>query len=69
MSGTVLHSGDAGVSCAVEPLPIELAANWIRSISLEPGGQGLAVGAEGLIFRINGPQLRRLQSGEAGGES
>lgn len=66
MSGTVLRSSDAGVTWAVEPLPIELAANWIRSISLEPGGQGLAVGAEGLIFRIDGSRLRRLGGSEDG---
>jgi photosystem II stability/assembly factor-like uncharacterized protein len=59
-SGTVLHSADAGETWAVQPLPIELAANWIRSVWVAPGGAGLAVGAEGLVFRIDGDAFERL---------
>jgi len=69
MAGTVLQSSDGGVTWVVEPLPIQLAANWIRSIALEPGGRGLAVGAEGLVFRIDGAQLRRLGESEPGRDS
>ena len=43
-----------------------LAANWIRSVGIAPGGGGLAVGAEGLVFRIEGPQLRRLEGAPTG---
>jgi photosystem II stability/assembly factor-like uncharacterized protein len=66
-AGTMLKSADGGASWAVEPLPIELAANWIRSVSLAPGGRGLAVGAEGLVFRVEGLQLHRL--GVEGGKA
>jgi photosystem II stability/assembly factor-like uncharacterized protein len=59
-SGTVLKSGDGGATWQIEPLPIQLAANWIRSIALLPSGRGLAVGAEGLVFRLEGATLRRL---------
>jgi photosystem II stability/assembly factor-like uncharacterized protein len=59
-AGTILRSADGGATWTVEPLPIELAANWIRSISLAADGRGLAVGAEGLVFRVEGSQLRRL---------
>jgi photosystem II stability/assembly factor-like uncharacterized protein len=59
-SGTVLASDDGGATWTLRPLPIELAANWIRALSLTPGGRGLAVGAEGLVFRLDGPDLRRL---------
>jgi photosystem II stability/assembly factor-like uncharacterized protein len=59
-SGTVLKSSDGGMGWTTESLPIELAANWIRSVFLLPGGRGLAVGAEGLVFRIEGPTLQRL---------
>jgi len=59
-SGTVLRSTDGGATWALEPLPIQLAARWIRSISLLPGGRGFAVGAEGLAFRIDGRRLERL---------
>jgi photosystem II stability/assembly factor-like uncharacterized protein len=65
-AGTVLKSMDGGATWLLEPMPIELAANWIRSVSLAPGGQGLAVGAEGLVFRLEGPSLRRLERGTAG---
>jgi len=59
-AGTVLKSGDGGTTWQVEPLPIQLAANWIRSIALLPSGHGLAVGAEGLVFRLEGARLERL---------
>jgi photosystem II stability/assembly factor-like uncharacterized protein len=65
-SGTVLKSTDGGASWAVEPLPIQLAGNWIRSIALLPSGHGLAVGAEGLVFRLEGATLRRLGGHERG---
>lgn len=59
-SGTILKSTDRGATWTLEPLPIQLAARWIRSISLVPGGRGFAVGAEGLSFRMDGPHLERL---------
>ena len=64
-AGTVLKSTDGGASWAAEPLPIQLAANWLRSVWLVPGGQGLAVGAEGLAFRLDGPRLRRITADAA----
>jgi len=60
-SGTVLRSSDSGESWQLEPLPIQLAANWIRAVWLSPGGRGLAVGSEGLVFRVEGASLRRLE--------
>jgi len=63
-AGTVLKTSDGGESWTAEPLPIELAANWIRSVWLTPEGHGLAVGAEGLVFGIDGPRLDRLQRSE-----
>src|SRR5581483_8569463 len=65
-AGTVLKSGDGGATWTAEPLPIQLAANWIRSIALTPNGRGLAVGAEGLVFRLDGATLRRLGGHEGG---
>ena len=65
-SGTVLKSTDGGRSWVVEPLPIQLAANWIRSVALTPAGRGLAVGAEGLVFRLDGATVRRLGERERG---
>jgi photosystem II stability/assembly factor-like uncharacterized protein len=58
--GTVLRSNDAGATWQLEPLPIKFAANWIRSLSLAPGGRGLAVGSDGLVFRVDGPTLTNL---------
>jgi photosystem II stability/assembly factor-like uncharacterized protein len=59
-AGTVLRSNDGGSTWTREPLPIQLAARWLRSVWVTPGGRGLAVGAEGLVFRIEGPKLDRL---------
>jgi len=59
-SGTILKTADGGKTWTVEPLPIQLAANWIRTVSLGPGGSGLAVGSEGLVFRVEGTSLKRL---------
>jgi photosystem II stability/assembly factor-like uncharacterized protein len=67
-SGTVLKTTDGGATWTVEPLPIQLAANWIRTVSLAPTGSGLAVGSEGLVFRIEGTTLRRLEGTRAVGE-
>jgi photosystem II stability/assembly factor-like uncharacterized protein len=63
-AGTVLKSGDGGESWAVERLPIQLAANWIRSVWLLPSARGLAVGAEGLVLRIDGATVERLAERE-----
>jgi photosystem II stability/assembly factor-like uncharacterized protein len=65
-SGTVLKSSDGGASWTLESLPIQLAANWIRSVSLAPSGRGYAVGAEGLVLRLEGSTLRRLGERERG---
>jgi photosystem II stability/assembly factor-like uncharacterized protein len=59
-AGTVLKSTDGGANWGTEPLPIQLAARWIRSVWLTPGGRGLAVGAEGLVFLLDGAHLERL---------
>ena len=63
-AGTVLKTTDGGTTWRVEPLPIQLAANWIRTVSVSPGGAGLAVGSEGLVFRIDGTQLKQLEGRE-----
>ncbi len=58
--GTVLKTADGGATWEVEPLPIRFAANWLRALSLSPGGRGLAVGSDGLVFRVDGTNLNRL---------
>lgn len=60
-AGTVLKTTDGGATWKVEPLPIQLAANWIRTVSVSPAGAGLAVGSEGLVFRIDGTTLKQLE--------
>src|SRR5262245_63710259 len=60
--GTVLKSTDGGATWKTEPLPLQLAANWIRSVWLASGGRGLAVGSEGLVFRVDGSNLTQLGS-------
>lgn len=59
-SGTVLKSNDGGLTWQVHELPIQLAANWIRAVWLAEDGDGFAVGAEGLVFRVKGDGFDRL---------
>jgi photosystem II stability/assembly factor-like uncharacterized protein len=59
-SGTVFKTSDGGVTWSIEPLPIQLAARWLRAVTLSSNGIGLAVGAEGLVYRVDGGALRRL---------
>jgi photosystem II stability/assembly factor-like uncharacterized protein len=59
-AGTVLRSRDAGATWQAEPIPIQLAARWLRSVWLVDDAHGLAVGAEGLVFRLVGGRLERL---------
>ncbi|HLK12579.1 MAG TPA: YCF48-related protein [Candidatus Binatia bacterium] len=56
-SGTMLASTDGGATWSSEPLPIQMAARWIRSVWLTPEGAGLAVGAEGLVLRLEDGRL------------
>lgn len=65
-TGTVLTSTDAGASWRQEALPITLAANWIRSVFFVPAGTGLAVGADGLVLRLDGDDVRRLAARDGG---
>jgi photosystem II stability/assembly factor-like uncharacterized protein len=61
-SGTVFKTADGGATWEAEALPIQLAARWLRSVSMSSNGIGLAVGAEGLVFRVDGGALRRLSA-------
>lgn len=64
-SGTVFKSTDGGATWVAEALPIQLAARWLRAITLSDNQHGLAVGAEGLVYRVEGAALRRLESKRA----
>jgi photosystem II stability/assembly factor-like uncharacterized protein len=59
-TGTVLTSTDGGASWRQQPLPITLAANWLRSVFFDAAGRGLAVGADGLVLRIDGDAIGRI---------
>lgn len=60
-AGTLLKTLDRGETWVLEPLPIELAANWFRSVNLLPNGHGLATGGDGLLFRIENDTVRDLR--------
>jgi photosystem II stability/assembly factor-like uncharacterized protein len=68
-SGTLLTSSDGGTTWQLSPVPIELAANWLRGVALLPTGRGLAVGADGLIFRLDGEKFERLGATRTGAPS
>jgi len=56
----MLKTTDGGATWSAEQLSIKLAANWIRAVAMSPSGTGLAAGSEGLVFRIDGAKLQRL---------
>lgn len=64
-AATVLKTTDGGATWKVEPLPIQLAGNWIRAVSIGPKAEGMAVGSEGLVFRLEGANLRKLEHDDA----
>jgi photosystem II stability/assembly factor-like uncharacterized protein len=66
-AGTLLTSHDHGLTWAVEPLPIELAASWFRAVALRPSGRGIAAGAHGLLYRLDGDAARDLRGGRPRG--
>lgn len=68
-SGTVLKSVDGGRTWQLEQLPIQLAANWIRDIWVQPDGAGLAVGSEGLILRVDAKGLEQVKDRPEGAPS
>jgi photosystem II stability/assembly factor-like uncharacterized protein len=68
-SGTLLTSADGGSTWQLTPVPIELAANWLRSVALQPTGRGLAVGADGLVFHLDGANFKRLTAEAPGAAS
>jgi photosystem II stability/assembly factor-like uncharacterized protein len=68
-SGTLLVSADGGATWRLSDVPIELAANWLRGVALLPTGKGLAVGADGLVFRLDGENYERLGAAGTGAAS
>jgi photosystem II stability/assembly factor-like uncharacterized protein len=64
-AGTLLTSHDQGLTWAVEPLPIELAASWFRALALRASGRGIAAGAHGLLYRLDGDAARDLRGGRS----
>jgi photosystem II stability/assembly factor-like uncharacterized protein len=68
-SGTLLSTADGGATWQLTPVPIELAANWLRGVALLPNGRGLAVGADGLVFTLEADKYERLGAKKAGAAS
>jgi photosystem II stability/assembly factor-like uncharacterized protein len=64
-AGTLLKTLDGGATWVLEPLPLELAVNWFRTVKLLPSGDGLAAGGDGLLFRIEKETARDLRRGPA----
>jgi photosystem II stability/assembly factor-like uncharacterized protein len=60
-SGLLLRSTDGGQSWKRIDLPIQLAASWLRGVSLTPGARGIIVGGEGLVLALEGEEFRELQ--------
>jgi photosystem II stability/assembly factor-like uncharacterized protein len=68
-SGTLLATADGGTTWQLSPVPIQLAANWLRGVALTAAGRGLAVGADGLVFRLDQGNFERLAAPQAGAPS
>lgn len=49
-SGYLLHTVDGGASWKLADVPVRMAGNWFRGISLLSGDHGFLVGAKGLVL-------------------
>ncbi|HLK13113.1 MAG TPA: YCF48-related protein [Candidatus Binatia bacterium] len=56
-TGTVLVSTDAGQSWRRLELPSSRGLAWMRDVSLVPGTEGIAIGAEGFAVRFDRGQV------------
>ncbi len=59
-NGLVLRSTNSGRSWERVELPIEFAANWLRGIDLNPSGEGLIVGGNGILVATKNEEFKRL---------
>lgn len=64
--GLLLRSADGGTTWERITLPVRLAGNWFRGVSLTPAGAGAIVGNRGHILITEQTQFRELL-GEAEG--
>lgn len=60
-SGFLLASNDAGETWKLVDVPIQLAATWLRGLSLTADGHGMITGAEGLLLAIEGQTFTPLR--------
>jgi photosystem II stability/assembly factor-like uncharacterized protein len=60
-SGLLLRTTDGGETWGKVDLPIQLAASWLRGISLTPGARGMVVGGEGVTLALDQANFRELQ--------
>lgn len=59
--GMLLNSTDGGVTWKRVQLPIRLAGNWFRGLSLTPAGTGAIVGNRGFMLVTDRDQFRELR--------
>lgn len=53
-SGFMLSSTDGGASWRLVEVPAQMGSYWLREVSLLPDGKGYAVGATGLVLKLEG---------------
>jgi len=60
-SGFLLRSADSGKTWKQVALPIDLAGDWLRGVSITPDQHGFIVGAKGLVLATAQGRLRRVE--------
>jgi photosystem II stability/assembly factor-like uncharacterized protein len=60
-SGLLLQSTDGGQSWTQVDLPIQVAANWFRGITMTTGAVGYIVGSEGIMLSMERERFRDLK--------
>jgi photosystem II stability/assembly factor-like uncharacterized protein len=59
-SGFLLTSSDRGETWKMADVPIQLAATWLRGVSLTADGHGIITGQEGLLLSVTGDKFTPL---------
>lgn len=60
-SGFLLASSDGGETWKLVDVPIQLAATWLRGLSLTADGHGMITGADGLLMTTEGQTFTPLR--------
>lgn len=62
--GLLMQTRDGGATWQLTEVPIRLAGNWFRGVTLRPDGNGFIVGNRGIMLATEGAAFRELGAPE-----